>query len=388
MILTTNWLQVIQDFKNNLDLTKVENMPLDKTIDFILKEKDKALEDRFAQITVNYIFENTEHPFYYMETLPLDIVKSIFDELKPNEIGIYFYIKMNSCIAEALAFNRLIENGFAFQGKVPHQQVEDDFYLANEEGNHAFEVKYKLVESYLHEAVGNKIKAKMYFADYKKNINLKLVQLEQKDIDKVDGFISKILNNTSVLDIHFPNKSCFQIQQKKYCKSSNADIIINTISNFRTQVQSIDYKSTDFNIKLDIRENMKIQFIKPIFNKRRVTPNYQNVKNEFRVYLERKLKKIKEQKNKKVKILTRGNDKFGGFIYLPIPLSWKWNEEDIKRSFSNLICALIDKLDIDFPVYMYLHQFKNKEVLIMLEKRKPKKKIFRFKNRSKIFIKS
>ena len=389
MILTTNWLQVIQDFKNNLDLTKVENMPLDKTIDFILKEKDKALEDRFAQITVNYIFENTEHPFYYMETLPLDIVKSIFDELKPNEIGIYFYIKMNSCIAEVLAFNRLIENGFTFNGKVPHEEFEDDFYLTNEEGSHAFEVKRKLDKYYLHQVVENKIRAKMYFNDYKKYINLNFVHVTQENIDKVDNFISSILNNASVLNIHFNNKNCFEISSvhKEYCKSFNNDVKINTIYNSLTQKYSIDYKSNTFHIKLDVKENLNTQFLISMTTKKEVIFSYKNVKDEFKIYLKNKLKKIKEQKNKSSKFITRGNDKFGGFIYLPIPWSWKWNEQNIKRSFLKLIRALIYDLDIDFPIYIYLHQFENKEVLINFKRRKPRKKIFRFKKSSRKFQK-
>jgi hypothetical protein len=384
IILANNWLNTIQNFKDNLDLTKTENIPLNKTIDFILKEKDKALEDRFAQITIDYIFEHTEHPFYYMEALPLDIIISIFDELKPNIVGIHFYIKINSCITEALAYKSLIENGFTSNDKVPHQQVEDDFYLANEEGNHAFEVKGKLYKYYLHDAVVNKIRAKMYFSDYKKGISLKHVQVKEYDIDEVDSFILSILNNTSIIDIHFINKSCFQIQKKIYCKSSNNDIKISTIYNLKTKKYSINYQSNKFNIKLDIIENIEVQFSISMLGERVITVNYLNTKNEFKQYLKNKLRKIKEQKNKEIKLTTRGNDKFGGFIYLPIPWGWKWNEEDIKRSFFKLICELIYNLNIDFSIYVYLHQFENKEILIALE-RKVRKKIFRFKNSSKKF---
>ncbi len=72
------------------------------------------LPTNWLQMTIDYIFDNTEHPFYYIDTLPLDIIKSIFDEIKPNIRGINFYIKTNSCIAEALAFNRLNRKWICF----------------------------------------------------------------------------------------------------------------------------------------------------------------------------------------------------------------------------------------------------------------------------------
>ena len=61
--LESDWLSKINQFTSNLDLNISENIPLKKVIDFIEKNKDLSLSQRFSQITINHILFDSEHPF-------------------------------------------------------------------------------------------------------------------------------------------------------------------------------------------------------------------------------------------------------------------------------------------------------------------------------------
>ncbi len=66
--LKTDWLFEIKQFTSNLDLTISENLPLKKVTDFIEKNKDLSLTQRFSQITINHILFDLEHPFLYLNS--------------------------------------------------------------------------------------------------------------------------------------------------------------------------------------------------------------------------------------------------------------------------------------------------------------------------------
>jgi hypothetical protein len=133
--LKSDWLFEIKQFTSNLDLNISENVPLKKVTDFIEKNKDLSLTQRFSQITINHILFKREHPFLYLKSIPLDLIKSSFDEVASNSLqGIEFSKKMDSTIKELQASQQLIKFGFNYNDKIPQKQIEDDFYLSDDTG--------------------------------------------------------------------------------------------------------------------------------------------------------------------------------------------------------------------------------------------------------------
>ena len=185
--LKTDWLFEIKQFTSNLDLTISENLPLKKVTDFIEKNKDLSLTQRFSQITINHILFDLEHPFLYLNSIPLDLIKSAFDEVNASSLkDIEFSKKMNSTIKELQASQQLIKFGFNYNDKIPQKQIEDDFYLSDDTGKgYAFEVKSKQDNEYFIFALENYIKGKMYLHDYKKYISIIDANIQEKDFKKV-----------------------------------------------------------------------------------------------------------------------------------------------------------------------------------------------------------
>ena len=372
--LKSDWLSKIKQFTSNLDLNISENVPLKKVTDFIEKNKDLSLTQRFSQITINYILFKREHPFLYLKSIPLDLIKSSFDEVASNSLqGIEFSIKMDSTIKELLAFKKLIKFGFKLNGKIPQKQKEDDFYLSEDNGKgYAFEVKSKQDNEYYIFALESYLKGKMHLHDYKKHISIIDTNIQEKDFKKVlEFFDTKILVRNLINNIHFPNKKCFTNGKEIICNSNDNEYFINTTQN--DKLLYMKFSSSDFklSLELNITEDFEPQQISRTGAKigfsdffKKIQNNKSIIELEFETYLNGKLKDIKEQYLKPQKKQYRKNDKFGGFVYLHIPWNWEWKKKAISKSFEQLVSKLMNNLDIRFPIYFYLYKNEKQNILI------------------------
>jgi hypothetical protein len=391
--LKTDWLFEIKQFTSNLDLTISENLPLKKVTDFIEKNKDLSLTQRFSQITINHILFDLEHPFLYLNSIPLDLIKSAFDEVNASSLkNIEFSKKMNSTIKELQASQQLIKFGFNYNDKIPQKQIEDDFYLSDDTGKgYAFEVKSKQDNEYFIFALENCIKGKMYLHDYKKYISIIDANIQEKDFKKVlEFFDTKILVVNPINNLHFQNKKCITNKNETFCDSDDNDYFINTTQNDKllyVKFFSSDYK---LSLELNVTENYEPQqlsrtgvrvffsdFLKKVHNNKNI------VELEFETYLDGKLKDIKEQYLKSQKMQYRRNDKFGGFVYLHIPWNWKWKKKAISKSFEQLVSRLMNNLDIKFSIYVYLYKNEKQNQLIKILHKKYYYEKLHFKSKYK-----
>lgn len=372
--LELDWLSKIKQFTSNLDLNISENIPLKKVIDFIEKNGDLSLTQKFSQITITYILFKREHPFLYLKNIPLDLIKSSFKEVHATSLpNIEFSKKMDSTIKELQASQQLVKFGFNHNGKIPEKQIEDDFYLSDDSGKeYAFEVKSKQDNEYFIFALENYIKGKMYLNNYKKHISIIDTNIQEEDFKKVlEFFDTKILVANPTNNIHFPNKKCFINENKTFCDSDDNDYFINTIQN--DKLLDIKIFSSDFKLSMELNttEDFEPQQISvtgtkigfsDFFKKKQYNKNV--IELEFETYLNGKLKDIKDQYLKPQKKPYRKNDKFGGFVYLHIPWNWEWKKKSISKSFEQLVSKLMNNLDIRFPIYFYLYKNEKQNILI------------------------
>ncbi len=395
--LEADWLSKIAQFKISLDLTKSENIPLKKVIEFIENCNEDSLTQRFSQITVNYIIYDGSHPFSYLSDTPLDVTKSAFDEVHANSLkGVEFSKKMDSTIKELQALGKLLERGFSFNGKTPSKTIEDDFYLVNdEEKPYAFEVKSKQENEYFAYSLETYIRGKMYFHNFQKYIGINEIDVNEKNFKQyVEFFNSKILVNGSIVEvIHFEDKECFDIGNKHFCNSKLNGITVETQK--ENNELWIRYTSDEINFELTITEDFEDQDASRVSVRSGFSDFFEKVKDnkniielEFENYLKGKLEDIKKQYLKPKKALYRKDDIFGGFVYLNIPWNWKWNEKSLVKSFEQLALRVMKQLDIKFFIYFYLYKYEKQNTLleVKVQKLKMKKLKAKYKKPKKRYI--
>lgn len=389
--LESDWLSKINQFTSHLN--RSENIPLKKVIDFIEKNKDLSLSQRFSQITINNILFNSEHPFLYLKNIPLDLIKSAFDEVNASSLkDIEFSKKMDSTIKELQASQQLVKFGFNHNEKIPKKQIEDDFYLSDDSGKgYAFEVKSKQDNEYFTYALESYIKGKMYLHDYKKHISIIDTNIQEKDFKKVlEFFETKILIDNPINNIHFPNKTCFTNGNETFCDSHDNDYFIKTTQDDKLLYIKISSSDSKLSVELDITENYEPQqlsrtgvricfsdFLKKEQNNKNI------VELEFETYLNGKLEDIKKQYLNQQKMQDRGNDKFAGFVYLHIPWNWEWKKKSISKSFEQLVSKLMNNLDIRFSIYFYLYKNEKQNQLIKIVYKNKFVKCSHFKSKYK-----
>ena len=386
--LESNWLSKIKEFTNNLGISI--NIPLQKTIEFIISNKEISLTQRYAQLTVNHILFDKKHPFFYLDDIPFELMKSAFDEVNASSLkGIEFSKKMDSTIKELQASQQLVKFGFNHNGKTPQKQIEDDFYLVDDyEKPYAFEVKSKQENEYFAYALENHIRGKMYFHNFQKYIGISKIKINEQNFKQYSElFDSKILVDSSIVDtIHFEDKECFDIGIEHFCNSKLDNVFVET--QLKDNELWIRYSSENIKFELNVRENFENQDVSRVSVKTEFNDFFkkeQNDKNiielEFENYLKGKIKDIKKQYIKPQKLSHRKNDMFGGFVYLHIPWNWKWNEKSLIKSFEQLASKIMKQLDIRFPIFFYLHKYEKQNKLLKIKVKK--QKFIKFKSKYK-----
>ena len=371
--LEKNWLSKVVEFKATIDLSKSENIPLKKVIEFIEKYKENSLTQRFSQICINYILFRRQHPFTYLKKIPLKLIKSSFNEVDANSLkGIEFTKKMDSTIKELFAFEKLINTGYEYNEKVPKKPIEDDFYLSDDNQNkYAFEVKSKQENEFCTFYLSDYLRGKMYLHNYKKNIticnfNIKIKKDYEKKIEKILSFIEpKVLIDDLIINT-------IDCKKHKLCVVYDKQIIDfkeNEVDIKVTQTKGdleIVFKSQDWNLKLRIEENVTNQDI-TITGYKRIMSDFTKtiVTTEFGKYLECKLSNLLIQYTNDKKSNSRENDEFVGFLYLHIPRNWEFTSSLI-RSFEELLKELKIKQKIYFSVYCFLYNSEKKNELIII----------------------
>ncbi len=385
--LESDWLSKIKQFTSNLDLNISENIPLKKVIEFIISNKEISLTQRYAQLVVNHILFDRAHPFFYLDDIPLDLMKSSFDEVNASSLkSIEFSKKMDSTIKELQASQELVKFGFQHNGKTPQQQIEDDFYLSDDNNKpYAFEVKSKQEKEYFSYSLENYIRGKMYFNNFQKYIGISETNINEKNYKQyLELFDSKILVDDSIINtIHFENKECFNIGSEHFCNSKFDNVSVET--QLKNDELWIRYTSENIKFELNVRENFKDQNVSRVsvktgfcdFFKKKDDKNI--IELEFENYLLGKIGDIKKQYLKPQKTSYRKNDIFGGFIYLHIPWNWKWNKKSLIKSFEQLALKIMKNLDVRFPIYFYLHKYEKQNALIKLEIKRLKIRKFKSK---------
>jgi len=362
-VLEKDWLKKIN--KYSIDTSVSINIPLSKIKEYILKEKENSFSERYVQTTINYILnDGILHPFHYLENIPIDLMKSVFKNFG-NHKGIDFYVKMQSCIAEVQAFQKLIEVGFIKNNKVPLESIEDDFYISKNDKDFAFEVKSKLSEIFYLHYIENYIQGKMLQNDYKKLIGLIIDTKVNKDnLHKILLYLDKnILTIKNINDIiHFKNKQCFN----NTCFSSeNGNEVIVDFRNETKTEYDITVRNSDFNILFMIKEK-KEQFnagvCKTDIGISKI--DIQTINHSLIKIFSQKLEIIIEQYQNKEKLPFRGTNKFGGFMFLQIPWYWDWLPNEISDIFIKLVEKILENKNIYFPIYVYLHQYESKNLLL------------------------
>lgn len=371
--LEKNWLSKVVEFKATIDLSKSENIPLKKVIEFIEKYKENSLTQRFSQICINYILFKRQHPFTYLKNIPLKLIKSSFNEVDANSLkGIEFTKKMDSTIKELFAFEKLINTGYEYNEKVPKKTIEDDFYLSDDNQNkYAFEVKSKQENEFCTFYLSDYLRGKMYLHNYKKditicNFNIKIKKDYEKKIEKILNFIEpKVLIDDLIINT-------IDCKKHKPCVVDDKQIIDfkeNEVDIKVTQTKGdleIVFKSQDWNLKLRIEENVTNQGI-TITGYKRIMSDFTKtiVATEFGKYLESKLLNLLIQYTNNKKSESRENDEFVGFLHLHIPRNWEFTSSLI-RSFEELLKELKIKQKIYFSVYCFLYNSEKKNELIII----------------------
>lgn len=371
--LESNWLSIITAFGDALDLTYNINIPLKKVIEFIISNNEISLTQRYAQLAINHILFDKKHPFFYLSDIPIDLMKSAFDEVYATSLpNVEFSKKMDSTIKELQASQQLVKFGFNHNEKIPQKQIEDDFYLVDDNDKpYAFEVKSKLENEYFSNALENHIRGKMYFHNFKKYIGIGEININEKNFKQyLEVIDSKILVDSSIVDtIHFENKECFDIGSEKFCNSKSDNVSVET--QLKDDEFWIRYTSENIKFELNVRENFEDQDVSLVsvrtgfcdfFKKEQDNKNI--IELEFENYLKGKLEDIKKQYLKPKKLLYRKNDIFGGFVYLHIPWNWDWKKKSISKSFEQLVSKLMNNLDIRFPIYFYLYKNEKQNILV------------------------
>ena len=371
--LEKNWLLKVVEFKATIDLSKSENIPLKKVIEFIEKYKENSLTQRFSQICINYILFKRQHPFTYLKKIPLKLIISSFNEVTNSLEGIEFTKKMDSTIKELFAFEKLINTGYEYNEKVPKKPIEDDFYLSDDNQNkYAFEVKSKQENEFCTFYLSDYLRGKMYLHNYKKNIticnfNIKIKKDYEKKIEKILSFIEpKVLIDDLIINTIDCKKHKLCVVYDKqiidFKEKNEVDIKITK----RKEDLKIVFKSQDWNLKLRIEENVTNQNI-TITGCKRIISDFTKtiVAIEFGKYLESKLLNLLIQYTNNKKSESRENDEFVGFLYLHIPRNWEFTSSLIK-SFEELLKELKIKQKIYFSVYCFLYNSEKKNELIII----------------------
>lgn len=384
-ILEKNWLEKVENYK--VDTNIAINIPLLKVKEYILKEKENSLYERYVQISVDYFLTENRHPFFYLENIPIELMKSVFNEIG-NEKGIEFSIKMQSCIAEVQAFQKLLKIGFTSNDNFPSKKLEDDFYISNKDKNFAFEVKSKLSEDFYLEYVQNYIQGKMLLNNYKKSIGLNIeTKIKQENLQKLLNFLDKnILIETNINDIiHYKNKQCFS--NTCFSSENENEIIIDFRNESKTEYD-ITVRTIDLNMLIMIKEK-EIQFnggvCKTAIGVTKI--DIKTINNFLIKIFSSKLEEIIKQYKNEKKLPFRKSNKFGGFIFLQIPWYWTWLPNDISNIFIKLVKKILKNQKIYFPIYVYLHQYESKNLLLSFniinkffrKKRMTKYKTYRIK---------
>jgi len=360
--LEDDWIDKVEQF--GIDESISINIPLLKVKKYILKHKENSLTERYIQISINYILNNSRHPFYYLKDIPVELMKSIFDEVK-NEQGINFSIKIYSCITEALAFNKLIQKRYIYKGKTPSKSLEDDFYISSDDKDFAFEVKSKLSKDYYLDYVQDYIQGKMLAHDYKKSIGISCDTVINQDNlpDLLNYLDTYILIDDNINDtIHYENKQCFD----KTCFSSEGSNEI--ITDFRDNNKddyTLTIRTSEFNMIIMIKEIEK-QFNGGVVKTALGITKYESKLIDDTLILDfnRKLDDIIKQYINEKKHPTRDKDGFGGFIFLQIPWFWDWIPQKISNIFYDSAIKILKTKEVYFPIYVYLSKYEKKNILL------------------------
>lgn len=137
--LPVNWIEKVEQF-NTKHLNDVNKIIANRLINYIVVEKEKALQNSLVQSFVKHIFFGTNFLNGY-ENLPPKLVEDAIKELGGNK-GYKFSSKLHSIFIEFITYKSLVDQGYVISCFKRSKGSCDLQMMKNKEDYH-FEVKFK-----------------------------------------------------------------------------------------------------------------------------------------------------------------------------------------------------------------------------------------------------
>lgn len=325
--LPEDWIAKVEEFDiDNSNLSYVHKIIAHSLIENIIEEKEKSLVNPLSKYLVLYILNEDEFLTSKYDSLPISLIEDGFNEIN-REKGLNLSRKLHSIFVEFLTYIDLITKGYKITD-FKREQGSCDLKLEKNGQIHNFEVKFKesmdigISRLYEYLEAYSLLNENSFLRDKLLNIILKVDYITDSNIvdilAELDDFIEKKEATFNGNFIYIVNHSVKSSRSRDICQVNME--IENTMIREETDVDAL---------------------INQLFmGKGR--------------HIDKLIKKSERPEYK---------DNFTGYLVWSIPFYTKISNENIQKSFNNI-------LKLNFDLHVSVSGFNHEKFNFIVEKQK------------------